>query len=258
MAKHEAEGSGKTVAEPTSVWNGMRVAITGGTSGLGKALAVALHDSGAKVAFVARSRARVEDLVRNVPVLHGVVGDVSVKDDIYPISIQLVGALGGLELLINNASALGPIPLAPLADTNCEDLELALRTNLLGPFRLTKALLGSLAASAREGRRAMVLNISSDAAINAYPNWGAYGASKAALHHLSQVWNQELSLQGVRVLSLDPGDMDTPLHALALPDADRSTLKSPASAAREMLATIQNLLLETKSAPQPKNQEAPQ
>jgi len=258
MARDKTEGSGKTSADKTSIWNGLRVAITGGTSGLGNALAVALHDSGAKVAFVARNQTRVEDVVRKTPALHGVVGDVSSKDDIYSITMQFLGALGGVDVLINNASTLGPVPLVPLADTDCEDLELALQTNLLGPFRLTKALLGSLAASAREGRRALVLNISSDAAINAYPNWGAYGASKAALHHLSQVWDRELSLQGVRVLSLDPGDMDTPLHALALPDADRSTLKRPASAAREVLATIQDLLLETKIVPQPENEEAPQ
>ncbi len=256
MAKHKFERPEKTAANAPSVWNGMRVAITGGTSGLGKELALALHNSGAKVAVVARNRARVEDLLGKTPALHGVVGDVSSKDEIYPIAIQLLGALGGVDVLINNASALGPVPLAPLADTNCEDLELSLQTNLLGPFRLTKALLGSLAASAREGRGALVLNISSDAAINAYPNWGAYGASKAALHHLSQIWDQELSLQGVRVLSLDPGDMDTPLHALAVPDADRSTLKSPASAAREVLATVEDLLLKIMGGAQPGKQEA--
>ena len=66
----------------------------------------------------------------------------------------------------------------------------------------------------------MVLNISSDAAINAYPQWGAYGASKAALRHLTAIWGEELADQGVRFLSLDPGDMDTPLHSLAVPDAD--------------------------------------
>jgi len=257
MAKHKAEASGKT-GKPPNVWNGMRVAITGGTSGLGRALALGLHDSGARVAVVARGQESVQDLVRNVPALHGIVGDVSSKDDIYPIAIQLISALGGVDVLINNASALGPIPLVPLADTTCEDLEIALQTNLLGPFRLTKAMLGSLAASAREGRHAAVLNISSDAAINAYPNWGAYGASKAALHHLSQIWDQELSLQGVRVLSLDPGDMDTPLHELAVPGADRSTLKSPESAAREVLATLQNLLLETKGDPHPETPKAMQ
>src|SRR5205814_1871821 len=102
-------------------------------------------------------------------------------------------------------------------------------------FRLTKAVLGALSASAREGRGAVVLNISSDAAINAYPTWGAYSASKAALHHLSRIWDEELSAEGVRVLSADPGDMDTPLHALAVPDADSATLKRPEDAARDML-----------------------
>jgi NAD(P)-dependent dehydrogenase (short-subunit alcohol dehydrogenase family) len=106
---------------------------------------------------------------------------------------------------------------------------------VLGPFRLTKALLGALARSAREGRGAVVLNISSDAAINAYPSWGAYGASKAALRHLTQIWDAELAAEGVHFLSIDPGDMDTPLHALAVPDADPTTLKRPEDAARELL-----------------------
>ena len=69
------------------------------------------------------------------------------KEDIYPIALQILGGLGGLDVLVNNASSLGPVPLALLADTECEDLELALATNVLGPFRLTKALLGALAAS---------------------------------------------------------------------------------------------------------------
>jgi NAD(P)-dependent dehydrogenase (short-subunit alcohol dehydrogenase family) len=141
-------------------------------------------------------------------------------------------------VLINNASSLGPVPLAPLADTGCEDFERALVTNVLGPFRLTKALLGALAASAREGLGGVVLDVSSDAAINAYPGWGAYGASKAALAHLSRIWNAECAALGVRFLSLDPGDMDTPLHALAVPDADRSLLRAPADAARELAAAI--------------------
>ena len=149
-----------------------------------------------------------------------------------------MGALGGLDVLVNNASSLGPVPLVPLADTDCEDLELALATNLVGPFRLTKALLGSLAASAREGRRPLVVNVSSDAAVTAYPGWGAYGASKAALHHLSRIWSEELASEGIRIVSVDPGDMDTPLHALAVPDADRSTLKSPDAAAREIADLI--------------------
>jgi NAD(P)-dependent dehydrogenase (short-subunit alcohol dehydrogenase family) len=218
--------------------SGLRVAITGGTSGLGLALVRELLDRGARVAFVARHERDVERVAREHAGATGIVGDVSRKDEIYPIAIQLLGALGGLDVLINNASSLGPVPLAPLADTECEDLEAALATNLLGPFRLTKALLGSLTASARDGRQPLVINISSDAAITPYANWGAYGASKAALHHLSRIWCEELTAEGVRVIAIDPGDMDTPLHALAVPDADRSTLKKPETAAREIAALI--------------------
>lgn len=225
-----------------SAFHGLRVAVTGGTSGLGLALVRELLDRGARVAFVARGRDRVERVERGHTGAHGIAGDVSEKADIHPIAIQIVGMLGGLDVLINNASDLGPARLALLADTDCEDLERAFATNVLGPFRLTKALLGALASSAREGRGAVVLNVSSDAAINPYPRWGAYGASKAALRHLSRIWNEELASQGIAFLSLDPGDMDTPLHAIAVPDADPSDLKRPEKAAAELADAIGNLL----------------
>jgi NAD(P)-dependent dehydrogenase (short-subunit alcohol dehydrogenase family) len=221
-----------------NVFEGVRVAITGGTSGLGLALVRELLQRGARVAFVARTRERVAQVARENSGAHGIVGDVSAKDDIYPMAIQITGELGGLDVLINNASDLGPTPLAMLSDTECEDLERAFYTNVIGPFRLTKALIGALAASAREGRGAVVLNISSDAAINAYPGWGAYGASKAALHHLTHVWNEEHVNEGIRFLSLDPGDMDTPMHAAAMPDADPATLKRPEQAAHELVEAI--------------------
>jgi len=216
----------------------LRVAVTGGTSGLGRSLVRELLDRGARVAFVARHRPDVERTMLDFPTAHGITGDVSRKEDVHPIAIQILGALDGLDVLINNASSLGPVPLRPLADTDCEDLELALATNLVGPFRLTKALLGSLAASARSGGRPVVVNISSDAAVTPYENWGAYGASKAALHHLSRIWDAELTNEGIRVVAIDPGDMDTPLHALAVPDADRLTLKQPETAAREIADQI--------------------
>ena len=221
---------------------GVRVAVTGGTSGLGLALVREFLGRGARVAFVARTPARVEAIARAHPAAYGIVGDVARKEDIHPMALQIVGNLGGLDVLVNNASSLGPTPLALLGDTECEELELALATNVLGPFRLTRALLGALAASARAGRGSAVLNVSSDAAINAYPRWGAYGASKAALHHLSRIWREELDAEGVRVLSLDPGDMDTPLHALAVPDADPATLKAPESAARELADAVAGVL----------------
>lgn len=216
---------------------GLRVAVTGGTSGLGMALVRQLTAQGACVAFVARTAANVERIADETGA-HGIVGDVGKKEDTYSIALQVTASLGGLDVLINNASSLGPVPLALLADTECEELEVALAVNLVGAFRLTKALFGALAASAREGRGAMVINISSDAAVNAYPGWGAYGASKAALAHLTAIWDEEAKADGIRLLAPDPGDMDTPLHALALPDADPSTLKRPELAAAEIIEKV--------------------
>jgi NAD(P)-dependent dehydrogenase (short-subunit alcohol dehydrogenase family) len=216
----------------------LRTAVTGGTSGLGRALVAELLSRGARVAFVARHGDEVRRTAHQLRGSHGIVGDVSRKDDIYPVALQITGILGGLDVLVNNASSLGPVPLALLADTDCEDLERALATNVVGPFRLTKALLGSLAASAREGRHPIVVNISSDAAVTPYETWGAYGASKAAFLHLGRIWNAELRSEGVQVVSIDPGDMDTPLHELAVPGADRGGLKRPEDAAREIADAI--------------------
>src|SRR5215213_8362649 len=96
---------------------GLKVAITGGTSGLGLALVRELLERHALVAFVARGRDGVQRVAASLAGAHGIVGDVSSKDDTHPIAMQILGALGGLDLLINNASDLGPTPLALLADT---------------------------------------------------------------------------------------------------------------------------------------------
>jgi len=216
---------------------GLRVAVTGGTSGLGLALVRLLAARGARVAFVARSGENAGRVARETGA-SGIVGDVGLKEDIHPIALEIAWTLGGLDVLINNASSLGPTPLALLADTECEELQQSLAVNLLGPFRLTKALFGALAQSAREGRGAAVINISSDAAVNPYPGWGAYGAGKAALRHMTAIWAEEARAEGVTFLSLDPGDMDTALHALAVPDADPATLKRPDDAANEIVASL--------------------
>ncbi len=215
----------------------LRIAVTGGTSGLGLALVRLLTAMGARVAFVARTGPAVARLAAETGA-QGIIGDVGRKEDIHPIALQVTAGLGGIDVLVNNASSLGPVPLALLADTECEQLEEALAVNLVGPFRLTKALFGALAASARDGRGAVVVNISSDAAASAYPGWGAYGASKAALRHLTAIWAEEARDERVRFLSIDPGDMDTPLHALAVPDADPATLKMPELSAAEIVQAI--------------------
>jgi NAD(P)-dependent dehydrogenase (short-subunit alcohol dehydrogenase family) len=219
----------------------VRATVTGGTSGLGLALVRLLATRGARAAFVARTGSAVELVARETGA-YGIVGDVGRKEDIYPVALQITGNLGGLDVLINNASSLGPTPLALLADTECEDLERALAVNLLGPFRLTKALFGALTASARNRRGAVVINISSDAATSPYARWGAYGASKAALRHMTAIWAEEAAADGVRFLSIDPGDMDTPLHALAVPDADPATLRRPADAAAEIVEAMRAAL----------------
>jgi len=217
---------------------GLRIAITGGTSGLGLALTREWQRAGAKVAFVARHANAVERVASELEGSVGIVGDVSNKGHVHLIALQVLGTLGGLDVLVNNASSLGPVPLRPLADTDCEQLEEALVTNLVGPFRLTKAFLGALRSSAAEGRGGVVVNISSDAAVTPYAGWGAYGASKAGLRHLSAIWNAELEGDGIRVISHDPGDMDTPLHRLAVPEADAAALLAPEAAARELTRVI--------------------
>jgi len=219
-----------------------RVAITGGTSGLGLALVRLLRSEGARVAFVARTEEAVRKIERETGAA-GIAGDVGRKDDIYPIALEITGRLGGLDVLVNNASSLGPSPLLPLADTDCEDLERALAVNLVGPFRLTKALFGALAASARERGSALVVNVSSDAATSAYPTWGAYGASKAALRHLSAIWDSETEALGVRFVSFDPGDMDTPLHHAAIPGADFTKLRRPEESAALLAGVLRDALL---------------
>src|SRR5262245_6572377 len=221
--------------------NGLRVAVTGGTSGLGLALVRRLAAEGARIAFVARGRSTVERIAEETGAL-GIAGDIGRKEDIYPIALEITANLGGLDLLINNASSQGPTPLAPHADTECEELKQALAVNVLGAFRLTKALFGALAASARNEGEALVINISSDAAVNAYPGWGAYGVSKAALRHLTAIWAEEAKADRVGFLSIDPGDMDTPLHALAVPDADPVTLKRPGHSADEIVSTMRAAL----------------
>jgi len=218
--------------------------ITGGSSGLGRALALQLLEKGAKVAIVARNPQPLKALQQEYPALLTFQADVGDKHAIHPLAAAIQSQLGDVDLLINAASSLGPTPLRYLVDTECEDLEAVLQTNLIGPFRLTKALLpGMLLKQPEQKEQAeqakLVVNISSDAAISAYPTWGSYSVSKAALDHLSRIFDAELQAQGVRFLAVDPGDMDTPLHRAAVPDANPADLRDPADSARALLALIE-------------------
>src|SRR5262249_23443611 len=139
--------------------------------------------------------------------------------------------VGPIDLLVHNAAVLGPPALRLLVDTDCEDVERALAVHVLGPLRLTKAIAGGMLLRGR----GTVVSISSDAAVEAYPTWGAYGLSKAALEHMTRTFAAELTEGDVRFVVVDPGEMDTKLHAQALPDADRATLASPERIAQRIL-----------------------
>lgn len=215
------------------------VLITGASRGLGRALALELARRGARLALVARDGERlaavVEALRERGAVAHGIAADVGDKRAIHAIAGRAQALVGPIDVLVHNASTLGPVPLALLADTECEQLEHALEVNVVGAFRLSKALVPAMALRGR----GVVVHISSDAAVEAYPRWGAYGVSKAALDHLARHWAAELEGTGVRVLSVDPGEMDTDMHRDAVPDADPATLARPDEVARRIVRLIE-------------------
>jgi len=218
---------------------GRNVLITGGSRGLGRALGLALARAGARVVLVARHAGELADVVAEIRAAggeaHAIVADVADKNAAHAIAGQAAAAVGSIDVLVNNASTLGPVPLRLLLDTDCEDLDRALAVNLVGPFRLTKAVAGPMVL--RGG--GTIVNVTSDAATEAYERWGAYGASKAALEQLGRVWAAELAGTGVRVVTVDPGEMDTRMHADAIPDANRAELADPARVANEIVALLQ-------------------
>lgn len=219
---------------------GQAALVTGASRGLGRALAEALAARGARVALVARENGPLEDVVAGIRArggtAHAIAADIARKDAIHRIAGQAAALVGDVSLAIHNASTLGPTPLRLLLDTECEDLEAVLAANLVGPFRLTKVLAGAMALRGA----GTIVHISSDAAVEPYPRWGAYGVSKAAQDHLSRILAAELADTGVRVLAVDPGEMDTRMHADAVPDADPATLQRPADVAAKLIALVES------------------
>ena len=186
--------------------------VTGGSAGLGLALAAALTDRGWRLVVDARDGERLADAVAGLPhaeLVTAVPGDVA--DPAH--RAELAAAAGPrLDLLVHNASDLGPTPLPSLADLEPAQLQRILTVNVVAPLALTRAVLPALRTAA-----GTVLAISSDAAVEAYEGWGGYGASKAALDRLAAVLAVEEP--GLRVHAVDPGDMDTAMHRAADPGA---------------------------------------
>lgn len=192
--------------------------ITGGSKGLGKALALALAAEGWEVVVTARTQRALDDVVRQgSPLVRAIAG--TVREEAH--RSMLAEAVGPrLDLLVNNASHLGPSPLQPIGAVDEEELHAVFDTNVVSPLALIAHLLPAL----RRGE-GVIVNISSDAAVEAYETWGPYGASKAALDHASAILAKEEP--GLKVYAFDPGDMRTDMHQAAFPDEDISDRPLP-------------------------------
>ncbi|MDN3297935.1 SDR family oxidoreductase [Streptomyces ficellus] len=199
--------------------------ITGASKGLGRALAAALARRGWDLVLDARTASVLEESARaarahgtRVVALSGDVTDAAHRAALVAAARQM----GGLDLLVSNASALGAEPLVPLEAQSLDGLRAALETNVVAALGLVQEAIALLRASAAGA----VIAVSSDAAVEAYETWGGYGASKAALDQLAAVLAVEEP--GLRVWAVDPGDMRTDLYAAAVPldDADRPSPES--------------------------------
>jgi NAD(P)-dependent dehydrogenase (short-subunit alcohol dehydrogenase family) len=208
--------------------------ITGASRGLGLALARELAARGWNVVVDARdaNALAAAHATFSVPgrtvAVPGDVGDPAHREAL----IAAAWELGGLDLLVNNASALGPSPLPPLAEIALPEFEAILATNTVAPLGLVQVALPLL--DARAGR---ILNVTSDAAVEGYEGWGGYGASKAALEQLSNVLAAEHP--DLRVYWVDPGDMCTRMHQDAFPGEDISDRPLPEESVPGLVALIE-------------------
>jgi len=211
---------------PTPHRRGRRVAVvTGASRGLGAVVSRLLAGEGYDLILVARDPAPLADVAAEVGHFGGTVtelpGDVS--DPRHRERVRrVVDRQGGLDVLVNNASELGPSPLPSLLEVPLDELERVYRVNVVAPVALIQLLRPALA---RHG--GLVVNISSDAALGGYPGWGNYGASKAALDLVSLTLAHELAGSGVSVVAVDPGDMRTAMHQAAYPGQDISDRPPP-------------------------------
>lgn len=199
--------------------------VTGASRGLGATLARFLAGQGYALVLTARGTDALDAVAQevaalgvSVTALPGDVADATHRRHL----VEAVQSFGRLDLLVNNASMLGPSPQPVLADYPLETLEVVLDVNVLAPIGLTQTLLPLLKAS-----RGLIVNISSDAAVGGYAGWGGYGMSKAALDLASLTLSNELADTGIAVVSVDPGDMRTQMQQEAFPGEDISDRPLP-------------------------------
>jgi NAD(P)-dependent dehydrogenase (short-subunit alcohol dehydrogenase family) len=206
--------------------------VTGASRGLGLALTRSLHDRGWELVVDARDGDALHSATAGLDRVTAIAGDVTDPDH----RRALVDAIAGrpTDLLVSNASRLGPSPLPPLAGHPLDELARVYETNVFAPLALVQLALASLAPGAA------IVHVSSDAAVEAYPGWGGYGSSKAALDHFTGVLAVEHP--DLRIYSVDPGDMRTQMHQDAFPGDDISDRPPPEDSVPGLLALIDGTL----------------
>ncbi|MBV9276266.1 MAG: SDR family oxidoreductase [Verrucomicrobia bacterium] len=206
--------------------------ITGASQGLGRELALTYAREGVRgLALVARSKDLLQSLASeiyrirpnlNVAIINADLGSSVEVERV--AAVTLAACEGRLDILVNNASTIGPVPMPYLLDYPADDFHQVLNVNLIAPFLLIQNL---LAAMIDHG--GSIINVTSDAGRVGYPGWGAYGISKFGLEGLSQTWAAELAKTDVRINWIDPGNMNTAMHREAEPDEDPTAWSDPAA-----------------------------
>lgn len=204
--------------------------VTGGSAGLGRELVRALAASGWHVITDGRDAGRLATATSGLDAVTAIPGDVADPRHRAAL-VDAARAAGHLDLLVHNASTLGPTPLRPLRELTASDLVDVWAVNVVPALELTRDLLPLLRAD--DG---ILMSISSDAAVQHYPAWGAYAASKAALDHLTLTWAAE---EGLTAYAVDPGDMRTAMHQAAFPGEDISDRPLPETVVPRLLALVE-------------------
>ncbi|MDQ3702959.1 MAG: SDR family oxidoreductase [Chloroflexota bacterium] len=212
--------------------------ITGASRGLGLEMARLFARRGMRLIITARGEdalRRAADELGGVTEVVAVAGDVADEGHATALVRRGLERFGRIDVLVNNASTIGPSPMPLLETYPPAALEAVFQVNVGAPLRLAQLVLPQMRARGQ----GVVVNVSSDAGVNAYPTWGGYGASKAALEHLSRVLAVELEGSGVRVYVVDPGDMDTQMHREATPGEDLTHLLGPERVAPALVQIVE-------------------
>ena len=213
--------------------------VTGASRGLGLEVARLLARRGARLILTARGGEALERAAGGLAApanLLALPGDIADPQHVERLVARGVRRFGRIDLLVNNASTLGPSPMPRLEALPLDALDRVIRVNVSAPLHLLQLVLPQMRARS-EGT---IVNVTSDAAVQAYPGWGGYGVSKAALEQLSRVLAAEIAGSGVRIYVVDPGEMNTQMYRDASPGADVSALPGPERAAARLVDLVEH------------------